>query len=145
MIANFRPTSDVHFTAPTLQGAWGHSFPGILVQLLVIRYEFGSEIKRYYQSLFKLVVSTIRTNLQVNLMLWECGSKVRGAKKKKRKEKRVQLASNNGPYFLSRTEIFGFPMKMVSNASLSLGSLVTRFPERHSLRLLNPFFESPKN
>ena len=50
MIANFCPTSDVHFTAPTLPGAWGHSPPGILVQLAGLQYEFGSEIKRYYVS-----------------------------------------------------------------------------------------------
>ena len=35
---------------------------------------------------------------------------IQSKRRKKKNEKRVQLASNNGPYFLSPTEIFGFPM-----------------------------------
>ena len=68
-------------------------------------------------SLVKLVVSTIRTHLQVNLVLWEMW--IQRKRRKKKNKKRVQLASNNDLYFLSPTEIFGIPMKMVSNASLS--------------------------
>ena len=62
-------------------------------------------------SVVNLVVSTIRTKLQVNLMLWEMWIQSKRRKKKK-EEKQVQLASNNSPYFLSPTEISGFPLKM---------------------------------
>ena len=110
MIANFCPTSDVHFTAPTLPGPWRHSLPGILVQLL--GSNASSDLKlNVIMSIIKLVVSTLRTNLQVNLMLWEMWiqSKRRKKKKKRKNEKRVQLASNNDLYFLSPTEIFWVP------------------------------------
>lgn len=66
-------------------------------------------------------------------------------KKKKKNEKRVQLASNNDLYFLSPTEIFGIPMKMVSNASLSSWISCNTVSWTPFTRLLNPFFESPKN
>ena len=58
-------------------------------------------------SIIKLVVSTLRTNLQVNLMLWEMW--IQSKRRKKKKGKPVQLASNNDLYFLSPTEIFWVP------------------------------------
>ena len=67
------------------------------------------------------------------------------AQKKNNNKKRVQLASNNDLYFLSPTEIFGIPMKMVSNASLSSWISCDTVSWTPFTRLLNPFFESPKN
>ena len=67
------------------------------------------------------------------------------AQKKKKKMKDEYNSPLTMFNFLSPTEIFGIPMKMVSNASLSSWISCNTVSWTPFTRLLNPFFESPKN
>ena len=66
LIANFCPTSDVHFTTPTLQEL-GETSPEHSRSVT----GHPTRVRNVIMSVVNLVVSTIRTKLQINLMLWE--------------------------------------------------------------------------